>query len=171
MGEIDLDNQVVSEDEAAAGEKLVPVGEAIRYRKRAQVAEKQMSEQDAELQKLRDDNAKLQGMLSEIEIDQQLVGKLMAAGVSDLEVAVVMAKKRMEGQDELSVDSLVNQLRSEKGYLFDEKDEPVAAGRTSGVKGRTSTGSKVLESTARRAAMSGNRADVQEYLRLRRQFV
>ena len=41
MSEIDFESQVSSEDEGASSEKLVPVGEAIRYRKRAQRRKKQ----------------------------------------------------------------------------------------------------------------------------------
>ena len=41
MSEVDFESQVSSGDEGAGGERLVPVGEAIRYRKRAQSAEQE----------------------------------------------------------------------------------------------------------------------------------
>ena len=157
--------------EANSSDKLVPVGEAIRYRKRAQVAEKQTSEMSDEMTRLREENDALKGRLGDVEVEQELLGKLSGAGVNDLEAAMLMAKKRMDGRADRDVDAVVGQLQEEKGYLFDALEMPAAAGRTSGVKDKTSTGRKVLESTARRAAQSGSRADVQEYLRLRRQQI
>ena len=43
MSEKELEHQEVSED-TGGEDRLVPVGEAIKYRKRAQAAEKELSE-------------------------------------------------------------------------------------------------------------------------------
>ena len=44
MSEVDFESQVSSGDEAAGAERLVPVGEAIRYRKRAQNSESRVAQ-------------------------------------------------------------------------------------------------------------------------------
>ena len=71
----------------------------------------------------------------------------------------------------VDVDSEVEELKKEKSYLFDLAEGVVAASKTSGVKDKKSGGLRSLEVAAKRAATSGNRVDVQEYLRVRRQFV
>jgi len=92
------------------------------------------------------------------------------AGTSDLEAALLMAKARMPGSDG-DAKNVVEQLRKEKDYLFAQQEESVAALMTSGVKGRRSGGKKVLERAAQRAAGSGSRIAVQEYMKLRRKFI
>ena len=64
MNESDLQSQELSEDEAVGGDRLVPVGEAIRYRKRAQGAEKEVSELSTNL---KDANSKSEQLAIELE--------------------------------------------------------------------------------------------------------
>ena len=171
MSEIDLESQDLSEDESGSEEKLVPVGEAIRYRKRAQNAEKEVSVLSEQLKKIEKKNEQLAGELDEIRVDQKLVQRLSSAGVSDLETVLLVAKARVKSSDEADVDLVIEQLKKEKGYLFDGAKETSVSTRTAGVKERKPGGQRVLEKAAKRAAESGNRADVQEYLKVRRQFV
>ena len=171
MSEIDLESQDLSEDESGSEEKLVPVGEAIRYRKRAQNAEKEVSVLSEQLKKIEKKNEQLAGELDEIRLDQKLVQRLSSAGVSDLETVLLVAKARVKSNDEADVDLVIEQLKKEKGHLFESTNETFASTRTAGVKERKPGGQRVLEKAAKRAAESGNRADVQEYLKVRRQFV
>ena len=171
MSEIDLESQDLSEDESGSEEKLVPVGEAIRYRKRAQNAEKEVSVLSEQLKKIEKKNEQLAGELDEIRVDQKLVQRLSSAGVSDLETVLLVAKARVKSSDEADVDLVIEQLKKEKDYLFESAKETFASTRTAGVKERKPSGQRVLEKAAKRAAESGNRADVQEYLKVRRQFV
>lgn len=98
-------------------ERLVPVGEAIRYRKRAQAAEQELSE----LKELHDTQAKeLEQLKEQVEAEAAVNAASMTQGVKET--------------------------------------------RTGGARNR-------LEAAATRAAESGKRADVQEYLRLRRNYV
>ena len=170
MSEVDFESQVSSEDEKLGDEKLVPVGEAIRYRKRAQIAERQVAGIEEELKAIRKENEQLAGQLKEVKLEGELVSKLTSAGAVDLEAVVLMAKARME-QSEGDIDLVVEQLRKEKGYLFESLEADSIPSRTTGVKERQSGGRRVLENAAKRAATSGSRADVQEYLKVRRQFV
>ncbi len=170
MEEMDVERQDMSGDEVAGEEKMVPVSEAIRYRKRAQTAEKEAYDLQKQLEMAQGENQKLCDDLAGIRLGQQLIEKLSAAGAHDLEAAVVLARDRMKGTEQADIDTVVEQLRSEKGYLF-EASEEIAAPKTAGAREKQSGGRRVLEGAAKRAAGSGSRADVQEYLRVRRQFV
>ncbi len=170
MEKIDLESQVLSEDEVLGDEKLVPVGESIRYRKRAQNAEKQAAGLEQELKLSTEKNEELAGQLEKLKLEQKVGTSLIKAGVKDMEAAVLITKARMESEGE-DVDSVIDQLRKDKGYLFADIEISPAASKTAGVKQRTGGGQAVLENSAKRAAVSGSRTDVHDYMKVRRQFV
>ncbi|RKY20174.1 MAG: hypothetical protein DRP62_08740 [Planctomycetota bacterium] len=165
----------MSETTAEQGEndnvKLVPVAESIRYRKRAQSAEKKieiLAEQLAEAQR---QSKKTAEQLNDIQNEQKLMHKLTAAGTVDLETALLIAKARMEGKTEADFDGVIEQLKKEKQYLFAEPSGVATAKKTAGAKDRITNSQTVLENAAKKAATTGNRTDLYEYLRLRRNFV
>lgn len=171
MSEVDSVSQGLSEDESLGADRLVPVGESIRYRKRAQTAERKLQEISEQLSESKVDGEKLKVELEAMRLDRKLSSCLVSAGVNDLETAMLVARERMDGKGVEDVDSVVEQVRNEKVYLFGGFEMPAAAERTSGIKDRSSAGKGVLESVAKRAAVSGSRSDVQEYMRVRRRFV
>lgn len=171
MSEVDFESQVLSGDTDGGEEKLVPVREAIRYRKRAQSAEQEAVDLGEQVRELKTANEKMAGELSGMKLDHELSRKLGAAGVCDVEAAVLIAKDRMRDQEDAEVDSVIEQMRKEKGYLFSAKEERVSALKTAGVKENLSGGQRVLENVGRKAAASGSRVDLHEYMRARRQFV
>jgi hypothetical protein len=168
MKEEDFDSHESSEDEDQK-EKLVPVGEAIRYRKRAQVAEQQAEAIEQELKTSKEQNRGLEERVNELQSEKEITSELISAGVIDLEAAVMMAKSRMKEHED--VKSAITQLRAEKAYLFSEQTEQSTSTKTAGVKNKNTTARSALETSAKKAAVSGNRADVQEYLKVRRQFL
>ncbi|MCP4609426.1 MAG: hypothetical protein GY845_12000 [Planctomycetes bacterium] len=170
--------EVLSEDITEAGDndnmKLVPVAESIRYRKRAQSAEKKVEDLTEQLSEAKSQATKISEQLSDIEADQKLIRKLAAAGSVDLETAVLLAKARMEGQTEADLDGVIEQLKKEKQYLFGSAGGIVTAKKTAGAKESAYGGTNnqtVLEKAAKRAAATGSRTDLQEYLKLRRNFL
>ena len=177
MSQIDTE-EILSEDQTGQGDiptsrdslRLVPVAESIRYRKRAQSAEKQAQELLEQLNQTKSHAAELAQQLSDIKAEQKLTAKLASAGVVDLEAAVLLAKSRMTGNDGADIEAVVEKLRKEKQYLFSGKDTAVvtAAKRTTPAKERVENNPSVLERAAKRAATTGNRVDLQEYLKLRR---
>ncbi len=171
MSEVDLDSHVLSGDAETGDEKMVPVGEAIRYRKRAQSAEKSVASLEEQVGELKAKNEQLAGDLGDVRLDHELASKLSAAGVCDVEAAVLIAKARMEGMDGADVDGVIERLREEKGYLFGARERGAIAVKTAGVKDGVSGGRRVLENRAKAAAVSGSRVDLHEYMRVRRQFV
>ena len=177
MSPIDTDEGILSEDTAGHTNsdvdnlKLVPVAESIRYRKRAQSAEKKTEALAEQLREAKSEAKKMAEQLSSIEVEQKLARKLAAAGTVDLETAVLISKAKMEGQTQADLDGVVEQLKREKQYLFTGSSGAVTAKKTAGAKDRIQNSQTILERAAKKAATTGNRTDLQEYLKLRRNFV
>ena len=153
-------------------ERLVPVGESIRYRKRAQSAEKEIEILTEQLSQARSQKTEATEQLNSIKTEQQLSRKLAAAGAIDLETAVLIVKTRIEGEPEADLDACIDRLRKEKQYLFEKSSGAgPAVQKTASAKERTADGAGFLERAAKKAATTGNRTDLQEYLKLRRNFV
>ncbi|MHC4060127.1 MAG: hypothetical protein ACYSR6_00755 [Planctomycetota bacterium] len=167
-------DDILSETEAAHAEsdnlKLVPVAESIRYRKRAQSAEKQIESLSQELAEARSQASEMSEQLRDTRIYGELTKKLAVAGVVDLETAVLIAKARAEAQEQPDLDAVIEELRREKQYLFGG-GAAATPRRTAPVKDRVANNQAVLERAAKKAAGTGNRTDLQEYLKLRRNFL
>ena len=151
--------------------RLVPIAESIRYRKRAQGAEKQVEDLTEQLAAANSQVAKLSEQLSDIQAEQKLTRKLVAAGSVDLEAAVLIAKATMQGQTEADLEACVEQLKKEKQYLFADGNRAVTVKKTAGARERIKNSQTILERAAKKAATTGNRTDLQEYLKLRRNFI
>ena len=110
--------EVLSEDITGASDsdsmKLVPVAESIRYRKRAQSAEKKIEVLTEQLAEANAQTAQMSEQLSNIQSEQKLVRKLTAAGTVDLEAAVLIVRARAQDQDEADLDGVIEQLKREK---------------------------------------------------------
>jgi hypothetical protein len=172
MSQIDAERIDGSEEPQQRSERLVDVSEAIRYRKRAQSAEQKQTTLEQELAENRAEIERLNKNLSQMTIERQLIDKLVSAGVRDLDAAVIIGKARFEDDKKATAAGVVEQLKKEKGYLFSDTSFAIAAGaKTSGVKDKLSGTTGVLERAAKKAANTGSRADLQEYLRVRRNFV
>ena len=152
--------------------KLVPVAESIRYRRRAQSAEKKAQDLDDQLTQASEKLAQMSEEMESLQLDQKLTRKLTAAGVIDLEAAVLIARTRMEGKKaDGDLEDCIEQLKNEKQYLFRRSTEAVTSRRTAGAKDRVTQNRTVLEQAATKAARTGQRTDLQQYLRLRRNLL
>lgn len=168
--------QVTSEDteQSQAGDdvKMVPVAESIRYRKRAQSAEKKLETLSEQLAQAKEQTIKLSTQLSNIQRDQELTRRLSAEATVDLEAAVLIAKAKMQGENDADLKAVIEQMKKEKPYLFyDNNRIATAAQKTAAAKERLPNSQTVLERAAKKAATTGNRADLQEYLKLRRNYL
>lgn len=178
MSQIDTDEGMLAEQGEGHGGadslKLVPVAESIRYRKRAQAAENKNKELSQALAQAKSEASQIAEQLNESQSEQQLMRKLTAAGTIDIEAAVALAKSRLKDSSETDVDGVVEQLKAEKRYLFANRESEaigMTAQKTAGVKDRIATGRNTLERAAKKAATTGNRVDLQHYLKLRRAIV
>jgi len=184
MSQIDAGENILSEDtegqEDIVNQKLVPVAESIRYRKRAQSAEKKIETLAEQLAQAKSQASEMARELSGIQVEQKLMRKLAAAGAIDVETAVLIAKAKIGTETEADLDGAIQQLKKEKQYLFSGTSAaPVAAVRqqdtgakkTAGAKDRMQDSRTALERAAKKAATTGNRTDLQEYLKLRRNYI
>lgn len=166
---------VLSEDIAGEGDndstRFVPVAESIRYRKRAQSAEKKLEVLGEQLAQAQTQTAQLSEQLNSAQAEQKLLRQLAAAGAVDLETAVLLAKTRMQGQSQADAAGVIEQLKKEKQYLFGGASGGAAPAKTAGARDRLTSNETILERAAKKAATSGSRTDLHEYLRLRRNFL
>jgi hypothetical protein len=176
MSQIDDKETILSEDITGQGDinnslKLVPVAESIRYRKRAQSAEKKIETLAEQLAQAKSQASEMAEELRSIQTEQKLMRKLASVGTVDLETAVLIAKAKIEAETEADLDGVIEQLKKEKQYLFAGTSAAATAKKTAGAKDRMQNSQTILERAAKKAAMTGNRTDLQEYLKLRRNFV
>lgn len=148
--------------------RRIPVADTIRYRRRAQSAEKQVRTLADELTQANQRIEQMSQDLDNLRLEQRLTRKLSAAGAVDLEAAVLMARNRMEGREDADVDGCVEQLRRDKQYLFGPTSQAATSRKTAGARDRVTNNQTVLERAAGKAARTGSRNDLQEYLKLRR---
>jgi len=155
--------------------KLVPVGESIRYHRRAQSAERRVEELSGELAEAQADAARIANELKATQKEQELIKRLACEGARDLEAAVLIAKSRLTGKAQEDLGSIVEQLKKEKQYLFSgqlsEKVQTGTAMRTSPAKEPRQGTATAIDRAARRAVGTGSRTDLQEYMRKRRSIV
>ena len=164
-------------------DRLVPVAESIRYRRRAQRAETKLTQFE---QQLADAQAQLDGRLEQLAAAEAQRDELRTrldlaathasaermlrqAGVADVETAMALLEKRTD----LAVAPDAGQLEQEIQRLLQDKpillaDPPRLPGKTASAR-LAASGPARLARAATRAAVSGSRRDVAEYLRLRRQ--
>ena len=93
MSDGDFVSQDSSVDDGFNGDHLVPVSESIRYRKRAQAAEQKLAELDGQLRESNERSKGLSEELEDLRQDRKLSESLISVGVSDIETALLVAKK------------------------------------------------------------------------------
>lgn len=152
-------------DQINTADKLVPVGEAIRYRKRAQTAEQQLERLNEEL---RDVGVKLDEAnqtISGLERRQQADALLVDAETIDMEAARLLTEQAVLMMDEPDIKLAVDDLRRHKPYLFRRRHDPDLSAMAPTIQ---PTGHDPAEQAAQNAARTGDRRDLLSYLRLRR---
>jgi len=166
-----IDAEIELSEDADQDLKLVPVTESIRYRKRAQSAERKTEVLSEQLATANQKVTELSEQISSLQTEQKLTHKLSAAGAVDIETAVLLAKAKVQDKGDTEIDACVEQLKKEKQYLFAAGGGAVATTKTAPAKDRMLSAQTALERSARKAARTGNRTDLQEYLKLRRNFM
>jgi hypothetical protein len=167
-----INPQVAEGEQEKVEGKFVSVQEAIRYRKRAQGAEKQAEGLAAELSEARGQIDKLNEEIGTVKLEQRLINKLSAAGAVDLEAASLLIKSRIDDDTDEGIDRAIEKLKKDKQYLFSKTSSNVVAVKpTAGVKEKVSSAQAVLERAAKKASQTGDAKDLQEYLRVRRNYL
>jgi hypothetical protein len=171
--------------------KLVPVGESIKYRRRAQQAEARLTELDRTVKDLQ---SQLEGRgeelaAAEAQRDEARSGlveaqnrssaerMLMQSGVVDLETATMLLSKRVDLASDIEPQALtarIEQLLLDKPFLLGVGVGEGGGQRSlppktaSGRQGRQGIPARLAQA-AQQAVATGNRRDIAQYLRLRRQ--
>ncbi len=149
------------------GEKLVPVTESIRYRKRAQPAETQAEALQKRLDEITRTLAESEQTIAALERRQRIDAELAAADAVDLDVARLLTEAAVSAMDEPEIAEAIDDPRRHKPYLFGPR------GRAARHMGHTPHDlASPLEDAAECAIAPGDRRDLLRYLlrylRLRR---
>ena len=147
-------------------QQLVPVSEAIRYRRRAQSAEQRLDEVRHRLAQMESELDEARQTVTRLERRQRIDELLAQSDAVDLEVARLLTEAAVETMDEPDVKLAIDDLRRHKPYLFRHRPGGSASAMSAHVsddRGSTARGA------AAQAAVSGDRRDLLRYLRLRRQ--
>ncbi len=174
--EVQSETEVENETEQSLDNnaQMMPVTEAIKYRKRAQAAERQLVEVNNELQLNQNSQRETDEQLQATRRENDLTKQLVKSGVTDLEVALLLAenllKNSSDGQPDVS--SAIESIRRQRPSLFSGPDDSIAsvAGPTAGVHSAGSSLQSSVSDFAQQAQRTGSRNDVCQYLRLRRMF-
>jgi len=166
--EVPADPQDDPQDDAAASsqnDRLVPVNEAIRYRKRAQAAEQRLTEMQSQLDEAQQRTQQAEQTVSALERRQRIDELLSEADAVDLDAARLLTEAAVQSMDEPDVAEAVDDLRRHKPYLFRSASED-AGGLA--LAPRPDSVHDPLAQAAEQAQHSGDRRDLLAYLRLRR---
>jgi len=166
-----LPTECANEARAPETEHLTSVAESIKYRKRAQTAEQQVQALTQQLKEQQQNQQDIEARLIETQLDTELTRQVVRAGAVDVEAAVLLAKKQYSEKEETDVKLLVEGLRKSRPHLFFETAETAVAtlaGPTATIRSRNNGCVSTLSRLAQQAQHSGNRRDMQEYMRLRR---
>jgi hypothetical protein len=156
--------------------QLVPVTESIRYRRRAQQAERESAELKRQLDEQRQAARQLEAELATVRRRGELTRLLAGREVIDIEAALLLAEQRIAaspGEGQPTNEHVVEQLLKDKAYLVRPAAAPPAAAGASmntPTQGRRieRTPLELLRSAAQRAAGAGRGPELEHYLRLRR---
>ncbi len=155
-----------SADPVPGADKLVPVSEAIRYRKRAQTAEQQLEDLNEEVRTMRAKLSEADQTIVGLERRQKVDALLTEADAIDLETARLLTEQAVAQMDDPEVELAVNDLKRHKPYLFRHKEPH---GISAMAPSLNHEGHDPAEEAAEQATKTGDRRDLLRYLRLRRQ--
>ena len=154
--------------EIQTNDRLVPVSEAKKYRKRAQAAEKILEDLKQELSEKNERLQVSEQLINDLEHRSQIDELLVDSQAIDLDATRLLTEMALTEMDEPDIHQAVSDLRMRKPLLF-RAAQPVAA--SLGPKGQSlePLHPKSLEQAATEAHSTGNRTALMRYLRLRRQ--
>ncbi|MFW5682826.1 MAG: hypothetical protein ACOC1G_07460 [Phycisphaeraceae bacterium] len=166
---VDTPDAAPAESESAVvepmDEKLVPVSEAIRYRRRAQQAEQRLRDLEQQLAGLESDLATSRETVDQLERRSRIDALLTEADTVDLDAARLLTEIAVSEMDDPDVKIAVDDLRRHKPYLFthDASDDASALGPR-----HDHEDHDPAAFAAEQAVRTGDRRDLLRYLRMKR---
>lgn len=159
------DANVTLGEAAPEQQRLVPVTEAIRYRKRAQAAEQQLEGLQTQLTEAQQRAQQAEQTITSLERRQRIDQLLAEADAIDLDAARLLTEAAVQAMDEPDVAEAVDDLRRHKPFLF-HPDRGSVEGLV--LAPQIEGADDPLAQAAEQAQHSGDRRDLLRYLRLRR---
>lgn len=151
-------------DDPTSDEKVVPLSELIRARRRAQEAEAQaiaLQDRVVELEKVL---AEARSAMDAIERRQQIDLALLEADAIDLESARLLTELALGQMDDSDIHAAVNELRQRKPFMFNARRSRLG----SAMSGTPRQAADSLADVAEEAARTGDRKALLRYLQIRR---
>lgn len=163
----DADAQAAHEDTATTprAARLVPVTEAIRYRKRAQIAEQETAAMQQRLQALEAQLNETRQSLERAERRRSIDQLLAESDAIDLDAARLLTEAAVAGMSAPDAKLAVEDLRRHKPWLFRQRPSAAAGAMPARSSASSST---PAQRAAISAAATGDRNALLRYLRLRR---
>ncbi len=176
---LDLSVNNSTESQSTESVQMVPVSEAIKYRKRAQAAEQQIESLSEQVEEHQQAHKSAQTRLAQSELENELTRQLVDAGVVDTEVALLLLHEQLHrGEDDPNINKIIQTMQQQRPYLFNRlangsagEMSYVPPGPTAGLPAPANGAAASLAKTAQLAQRSGSRKDMQEYLRMRRSIL
>jgi hypothetical protein len=158
-----------SSSSSSSAQRVVPVAEAKKYRKRAQSAEQSLEDVQRELQAKSQRVMELEETIAELERRSAIDQLLIEAEAIDLEAARLLTESAVRQMDESDVAEAVAELKRAKPFLFRQR-KPSASNMSARIDGANGAhaASDAIEHAAAEAHATGDRTDLLRYLRLRR---
>ncbi|QDU35518.1 hypothetical protein KS4_36010 [Poriferisphaera corsica] len=162
----DMDIKTETQDqETKTEEKKIAVTEAIRYRKRAQAAEKSLEDMAQKVEQLNGELEDTRKTVSHLERRQRIDALLMDERAVDIEAARLLTEVSVESMDDPDIEMVVNDLKESKPYLFKSSQGSVA--RMMAPSDQIDT-DRDVSNAATEAIQTGRRSDLLRYLRIKR---
>ncbi|MCL4197774.1 MAG: hypothetical protein KJZ69_09815 [Phycisphaerales bacterium] len=150
------------------GERLVSVSEAIRYRKRAQAAERELAETRARLEEATREAQAAQQRLAQVERRAAIEAGLVESGATDLEAARLLVESALN-EGEADVAAAIENVRRRRPQMFRTNHSAPRHTAAMGPAVQPAVqGERDLDRAAIAARRSGHNADVMHYMNLRR---
>jgi len=166
-GSVDEASDEQVRDNPEQHERLVPVSEAKKYRKRAQAAEKILEDFKVELAQKNQTLQEQQQTIADMQRQRLIDELLVDSDAIDLETTRLLTEMALSEMAEPDVEQAVAQLRKRKPFLFRSTAHGATALSPKAENNQTSL-ARSIERAAADAHSSGNRTALMRYLRLRR---
>lgn len=161
------DVQATEEANAAANERLVPVSEAKRYRKRAQAAEAMLDEARAQLARNEEQIRESETMVEALEQRMTIDALLVEHESVDLEAARLLVEQALANGAAEDAESAVAAVVRRKPMLFRRRKAEAVTQAARDLNGHAPHQDELVRAGSV-ASETGHRHDVLRYLRLRR---
>ena len=153
--------------EADKNEKMVPVVEAIKYRKRAQLAEKQVQDLSNSVKELNEQLDQVNETVVYLERRQKIDSLLTDANAIDLDTARLLTEASVSLMESEDVELAIEDLKNAKPFLFAQHKATASFMPLHQDINELDSADKA----AAKAMQTGNKLDLLKYLRLKRKSV